>query len=78
MRKTALLLVACIGLAGTNVSPGFAPQDQDEFNRVEQAVRAAIGWAKDKDLKLLYETIANTAELPLPGGPVEKERRKAG
>ncbi|MBN1939202.1 MAG: nuclear transport factor 2 family protein, partial [Candidatus Aminicenantes bacterium] len=65
MKKTSLLSAACVGLAaalllsaGMIASPGSPAQEPEELGRVEQAVRAAIGWAKNKNLKLLYETIA--------------------
>ncbi|HSA96039.1 MAG TPA: ankyrin repeat domain-containing protein [Acidobacteriota bacterium] len=34
-----------------------------EKTRVEQAIRAAIGWAKDKDFDLLYRTIADDRDF---------------
>lgn len=89
MRKTLFALAAGLGLAiallssaGSNASPGSAPQDKDELSRIEQAIRASIGWAKNKDLKLLYDTIANDAgflEVHPDGGVVRgfEEFKKA-
>ncbi len=70
MKKTTPVLAACFGLAvalvssaGTSRPPGFAAQDKEELGRIEQAIRAAIGWAGNKDLALLYRTIANDADF---------------
>jgi len=70
MKKGALFLVMCFGLAvalvlsaGTNVSSSPAAQGGTELDRIEQAIRASIGWAKNKDLTLLYNTIANDPDF---------------
>jgi hypothetical protein len=70
MKKGTLFLVMCFGLtlaldlpAGTNVSSSPAAQDETELDRIEQAIRASIGWARNKDLKLLYSTIANDPDF---------------
>ncbi len=70
MERRALLLVMCIGVAvglvlstGVNVSAGHAAPDKAELARIEQAIRASIGWAKDKNLELLYSTIANDSNF---------------
>jgi TolB protein len=70
MKKGALFLVMCFGLtvalvlpAGTNVSSSPSAQDEAELGRIEQAIRASIGWAKSKDLTLLYNTIANDPDF---------------
>ncbi len=66
MKRTTLVLAVCLSLAlalapsaGPRSTPGSVAQDKEELGRIEQAIRAAVGWAKDKDLKLLYGTIAN-------------------
>jgi len=65
MKKIAYALIVCLGLAAVLVSAagpkgraGDGVQDKEELGRIEQAIRAAIGWAKDKNLKLLFDTIA--------------------
>jgi len=70
VRKRALFLAALFGPAialvastGAGVSPGSAARDEAELGRIEQAIRASIGWAKNKDLKLLYDTIANDPDF---------------
>ena len=70
MKRRTWLLAVCFGLAaalvssaGTTVLSGPAGQDKEELGRIEQAVRASIGWAKNKDLKLLYDTIANDPDF---------------
>jgi TolB protein len=70
MGRKALLLVMCLGVAvalvlstGVNVSAGYSVSDKAELARIEQAIRASIGWAKDKNLELLYGTIANDSNF---------------
>jgi len=89
MKKSLMISVLCLGLALVLVSvaspkrgTGTAAQDQEEIGRIEQAIRASIGWAKNKDLKLLYDTIANDEnflEVHPEGGVVRgfKEFKKS-
>ena len=70
MKKGTLLFVMCfvptVALflsAGTNVASGPAARNETELDRIEQAIRASIGWAKSKDLALLYNTIANDPDF---------------
>jgi ketosteroid isomerase-like protein len=35
---------------------------EGEKSKVEQAIRASIGWAKEKDFKLLHSVIANDSD----------------
>ncbi len=65
MKAKALILLACFGLTailaasfGPTVPAADGTQGGEELARIEQAIRAAIGWAKNKDLKLLFDTIA--------------------
>lgn len=65
MKTKALFLLACFGLTavlaasfGPTIPAAGGTQGGEELARVEQAIRAAIGWAKNKDLGLLFDTIA--------------------
>jgi ketosteroid isomerase-like protein len=46
------------GEAGQTGAPGGS-----EFASIEKSIRDCIGWAKNKDLKLLYGVIANDADF---------------
>ncbi len=65
MKRTMIILAIYLSLAfalrstaGPCSTPSANAQDKEELGRIEQAIRAVIGWAKNKDLKLLYETIS--------------------
>lgn len=56
------------------VSPGSKYDIQKEKLLVEKAINASIGWAKNKNLALLYNVIANDSSFVqiLPGNRIVK------
>ncbi|MFN8208713.1 MAG: nuclear transport factor 2 family protein [Bacteroidales bacterium] len=54
-RNRMLVVVICM-LA---IPLAAAGQDTSDRDAVEKSIRGSIGWAKDKDFKLLYSIIAN-------------------
>lgn len=70
MSKGTLFLAALFGpaialavSAGACAASESAAHDELELGRIEQAIRASIGWAKNKDLELLYNIIANDPDF---------------
>jgi ketosteroid isomerase-like protein len=70
MKKTVISLVIILGLAlaiGALVaqqrSGATSPTPENELGRIEQAIRDCIGWAKNKDFRLLYGVIANDPDF---------------
>lgn len=51
-----------ITLSCTNISEKKAADIVSETESVKAAIHNSIGWAKDKDFKLLYSTIANDSD----------------
>ena len=70
MKKQTTLLIPFLSLvlvfvsiaAGGGSGPDVAPGG-DEMTQIEQSIRACIGWAKNKNLQLLYNTIANDPDF---------------
>lgn len=60
-RSTAVVLIAAavVAAACQRQRSTMRPDEQTERASVEAAIRATIGWAKDKDFQLLFSTIAN-------------------
>jgi ketosteroid isomerase-like protein len=52
-----LFLISC-GTKEENVK-----NENDELKLIEQTIRNTIGWAKNKDIKMLYEIIANDSNF---------------
>ena len=70
MKKLSAILIPCLGLVLALVwrpSAGAAGQtgaaSGSEFASIEKSIRDCIGWAKNKDLQLLYGVIANDADF---------------
>jgi len=63
MNKTPLLFLAIIllivGLMSILTRSRDMFDQEKELVKVEKTIRSSIGWAKDKDLDLLYSVIAN-------------------
>jgi ketosteroid isomerase-like protein len=58
IEKILILLMVLLFTACNN--PGIEKQNRNnEIKLIEQSIRSGIGWAKNKDLKLLYSVIAN-------------------
>ncbi len=61
LRNSLLIGLAVALLTGPALSR--PPAERDDKAAIERAIRAAIGWAKDKDFDLLYRTIADDPEF---------------
>jgi ketosteroid isomerase-like protein len=59
----AIVALALTALAAEGRGGVAGPAAGDELASIEQSIRACIGWAKDKDFGLLYNTIANDADF---------------
>jgi ketosteroid isomerase-like protein len=68
MHKRAIHLFLCLSLglgayaAAHRPGPTGGPPG-DELGRIEESIRACIGWAKDKDFQLLYGVISDDADF---------------
>ncbi len=58
MERTLILLLVLL-LAACNNSGEGKPDRINDVKLIEQAIHSNIGWAKNKDLNLLYGVIAN-------------------
>ncbi len=56
-------ILALAALAAEERSGPARPAGDDELVRVEQSIRACIGWAQTKDFRLLYGVIANDPDF---------------
>ncbi|MHB8157716.1 MAG: hypothetical protein ACYDEQ_10060, partial [Desulfocucumaceae bacterium] len=68
MKVTPIKLLITL-LAAAVILPSCRPQKEPtmpdrktELAAIEQSIRGTIGWAKDKDFKLLFSIIANDPE----------------
>jgi hypothetical protein len=59
-RLCSLILLA--GFCLLMIPADAAAQKNSDRDAVEQAIRSSIGWAKDKDFKLLYSIISNDSD----------------
>jgi hypothetical protein len=63
MNKTTLLflvfILLIVGIISVMTRGATMFDKEKEFAAVETAIRSSIGWAKDKDLDLLYSVIAS-------------------
>jgi len=57
------LVVLFVAVAAGNRIGRAAGLGGEDLKQIEQSIRASIGWAKNKDLKLLYDVIANDADF---------------
>jgi hypothetical protein len=66
LKSLTILLISC-----SNSSPIMPPDRVAELAAVKASIHGAIGWAKNKDFKLLYRIIANDSNYlevdPDPG-----------
>jgi len=56
--RSLCIVILCLSQVGVSPAQG-AGSDKAV---IEQAIRASIGWAKEKDFKLLYSVIANDSD----------------
>jgi len=57
--RTAMAVIAMV-LASASLPPAAAPAGQDaERETIARVISSSIGWAKDKDLDLLFSAIAH-------------------
>jgi len=56
-------ILALAAFAAAGRSGPARPAGDDELVRVEQSIRACIGWAQTKDFGLLYSVIANDPDF---------------
>ncbi len=61
--KTMLALAGACMVLNFCARPVDEPDIQAELPLVEQAIHNSIGWAKNKDIGLLYSTIANDSNF---------------
>jgi ketosteroid isomerase-like protein len=58
-----LLLLLCVSVALMSCQRGRSDLDlESERQLVERAIHSSIGWAKEKDIDLLYSVIANDSD----------------
>lgn len=57
------LVVLFVAVAAGNRIGRAAGLGGEDLKQIEQSIRASIGWAKNKDLALLYKTIANDPDF---------------
>jgi len=59
--RNCIIFIVLIGLIGIEIGYSQAQTDSrsNEIDIIEHTIRACIGWAKNKDLALLYRVIAN-------------------
>lgn len=67
--KNSMLLLLMFAIYSCKQNSGNQNQEQEKL-LIEKTIHASIGWAKNKDIKLLYSVIANDSDfLEVHPGP---------
>jgi ketosteroid isomerase-like protein len=56
-------IISFLFLFSCNEKEGKVKNANDELKTIEQTIHSTIGWAKNKDIKLLYNIIANDSNF---------------